>query len=371
MSGRTWGTRRLSRRGVVVAGATTVVAAVAGGGIASSRRGADGAAHASPATAATGTARVSRTDLRTARQFDGTLGYGPPTTLVALAAGRAYTRLPAPGAVIGQGQIVYEVDGAGLPLLYGDRPAWRTLAAGVPPGPDVAQLNTALVALGYAHGVAGSTRFTAETRAAVRRWQRARGVAVTGTVDPASVVFAPGPLRVQTVHALLGASPRPGEPLLDVTATARVVDLPVPVDQAYLVHPHDPVVVTLPDGKARTAGRVSAISPVAVQPTADANPGRPAAPVVDVTVALDDPAAAATYTSAPITVAITTAEARGVLAVPVAALHARPDGSYAVTVVDGSTRREVPVTTGLFADTLVEVSGPGVREGSIVEVPAS
>jgi hypothetical protein len=196
-------------------------------------------------------------------------------------------------------------------------------------------------------------------------------VARVSRVQAGDVVFAPGPLRVQAVHADLGAPPRPGEPLLDATSTTHVVDLSVPVDLAYLVHPHDPVTVTLPDGKAQTPGTVSAISPVAVQPTDSADPGRPGTPTIDVTVALADPAAAAAYTTAPITVAVTTAAARGVLAVPVSALLAHPDGSFAVTVVDGTARREVAVTTGLFAQALVEVSGPGIAEGTLVEVPAS
>jgi multidrug efflux pump subunit AcrA (membrane-fusion protein) len=134
----------------------------------------------------------------------------------------------------------------------------------------------------------------------------------------------------------------------------------------------DPVTVTLPDGATTTPGTVSAISPVAVT-TEDPNQGRdggPAASTVDVSVALADPNAVAAYNTAPVMVNVTTASVQGVLAVPVTALLAAPGGGFVVTVVDGTRRREARVEVGLFADTLVEVSGGGLAEGDVVEVPA-
>jgi multidrug efflux pump subunit AcrA (membrane-fusion protein) len=69
-----------------------------------------------------------------------------------------------------------------------------------------------------------------------------------------------------------------------------------------------------------------------------------------------------------VTVYITTAAARDVLAVPVTALLARSPGGYVVEVAGpGSTRRYVPVTVGpVFDDNsgLVQVTGaltPGQR----------
>jgi hypothetical protein len=63
---------------------------------------------------------------------------------------------------------------------------------------------------------------------------------------------------------------------------------------------------------------------------------------------------------------------KGVLAVPVMSLLAEPGGTYSVLVVEGSHRRSVVVTTGLFDDRgLVEVSSPDLREGMAVEVPVS
>src|SRR5215470_2707684 len=299
----------------------------------------------------------------------GQLGYARPVTVAGVTGGHAYTWLPVPGAAIAQGQPLYEVDGRAVPLLAGDRPAWRTLAPGVSPGPDIAALNTDLVALHYAQGLAGDPHFTAGTRAAVSRWQRALGVPATGRIEWGQVVFAAAPLRVRDVAAGAGGQPAPGQPVLTATSTERVVELSVPVDQAYLVHESEPVTIILPDGHSTTAGTVSTVSAVARRPP-DSEPGRSEQATVDVTVGLADPAAVAAYTSAPVSVALTTASVRGVLAVPVTALLARPGGDFAVTVVDGADHREVAVTTGLFADTLVQVSGDGLAEGDTVEVPA-
>lgn len=70
---------------------------------------------------------------------------------------------------------------------------------------------------------------------------------------------------------------------------------------------------------------------------------------------------------------ITSDEHKNVLAVPIVALRALPGGRYEVVVVDGATRRHVPVETGLFDETngVVEVSGAGLTEGAHVEVPGA
>jgi membrane fusion protein, multidrug efflux system len=59
-----------------------------------------------------------------------------------------------------------------------------------------------------------------------------------------------------------------------------------------------------------------------------------------------------------------------VLAVPVNALLALAGGGYGVEVVTGKTSHLVGVITGLYSDTLVRVSGPGITAGTQVEVPS-
>ncbi len=74
---------------------------------------------------------------------------------------------------------------------------------------------------------------------------------------------------------------------------------------------------------------------------------------------------------APVSVNIVSAQVRDVLAVPVSALVALAGGGYAVDVVQGGTAHLVAVRTGLFSQTLVQVSGAGLAAGMRVEVPSS
>ena len=90
-----------------------------------------------------------------------------------------------------------------------------------------------------------------------------------------------------------------------------------------------------------------------------------------VTVALDDPSAAAALDEAPVTVHVTDKTVRNVLAVPITALVALTEGGYAVYVEHGQERRLIAVTPGLFASTLVQVTSAGLHEGDTVEVPSS
>jgi multidrug efflux pump subunit AcrA (membrane-fusion protein) len=95
-------------------------------------------------------------------------------------------------------------------------------------------------------------------------------------------------------------------------------------------------------------------------------------PTVTVTISLDSTPAGATLDQAPVNVNITTDRADNVLAVPVNALLALQGGGFGVDVVDsnGSTRL-VGVSTGLYSNTLVQVSGQGIAAGMRVEVPSS
>ena len=103
---------------------------------------------------ATSLATVTRRSLSQTTQFNGTLGYAGSYTVLGQAPGTV-TWLPRVGRVVGQGQVLFRVDGAPVVLLYGSTPAWRALAAGAfasdVTGADVAQLNHDLVALGYVH----------------------------------------------------------------------------------------------------------------------------------------------------------------------------------------------------------------------------
>ncbi len=158
-----------------------------------------------------------------------------------------------------RGQRLYEVDGTPVTLFYGTRPAWRALSEGVLPGPDVAQLDRNLIALGYGKYLTVSDYYTAATAYAVELWQQAAGLPVTGTVPLGQVVFAPGALRVTSVTPGLGSPPQPGAQVLTATSTVPVVTAQLPVTQEYLVRRGEQVTVTLPDGVTTTPGTVTAV----------------------------------------------------------------------------------------------------------------
>jgi peptidoglycan hydrolase-like protein with peptidoglycan-binding domain len=233
-------------------------------------------------------------------------------------------------------------------------------------GPDVAQLNAALVELGHldADVLAGQAadEFTAATDAALREFQESAGMDVDGSLDLGELVFLSEPIRVAEVKAPSGTVINPGSEVLGVTGEEIVVSFDLPAEQQGSLETGDPVTVELPDG-AVVDGAVSSVATVA----SVAND----APVFPVEVALDDSAlaAAAGLDEAPVEVAYVSDSAVGVTAVPVAALVALREGGYAVEVLaaDGTTRL-VGVEAGFFADGLVEVTGD-VAPGDSVVVP--
>lgn len=339
-------------------------------------------AHPAAAAAVTlGTAPVVRTDLTNTVQVSGSIGYAGSYTVVNQAAGTAYTALPAPGATIRRGQALYEVDGTPVTLFYGPTPEWRALSEGVTPGRDVAQLDRNLIALGYGAGLVVSDYFTGATAYAVELWQAARGLPVTGTVPLGQVAYAPGPLRITGVTPVPGSPPQPGAAIATATSPVPVVIAAVPVGQEYLVKAGDAVTVTLPDGVSTTPGVVTSLSSVAsaASPNAGSPPDGSTASqgpgggqdTVQMTVRFIRAADTGHLDQAPVSVNIVSAQARDVLAVPVSALVALAGGGYAVDVVQGGTAHLVAVQTGLFAQTLVQVSGPGLTAGLRVEVPSS
>jgi Putative peptidoglycan binding domain len=373
-TGERGGRRRGLRWGIAAAVlaliATAAAVAVAGGF--------DGGGGGGPggSGSATTLATVTRRSLSETTQFNGTLGYAGSYTVVGQAHGTV-TRLPAPGRIVRNGQVLYRVDGAPVILLYGPTPAYRTLAEPDANGADVVQLNHDLVALGYLSSAAVDSAwdvFNSATRAGVERLQRHLGVEQTGLLALGDVVFLPGAARVTTLQAILGA-PAAGA-VLQATSTMRTVSVALDPDLQSQVGAGDRVTITLPDGRT-TPGRVTSVGTVATAPPAgSAATGGPggsdSGPTVPVQIRLTHPRATGSLDQALVEVAITDRTVRDVLAVPVSALLARSSRRYAVEVVtaDGA-HRLVPVALGLFDDAagLVQASGPGLAAGQRVVVP--
>ena len=320
-----------------------------------------------------GSTPVIRTDIVSRQQVNGTLTYAGSYTVVNQAGPGVFTGLPSPGTLLARGQVLYRVDGRPIPLFYGDAPAWRTLSAGVAAGPDVRELQANLVALGLAPPILKvDNSFDQVTAIAVRHWQASLGLPQTGVVRPGDAVYMPGPIRVATVGVNAGMFAEPGQPVLQATSTQHVVTVQLSVALEPFVGVGDAVSVAFPDGRTIAPGAVSAIGSVATAPADAGQGGPPGAASVTMTITLTDPTAGGSLDGAPVSVGIVHDVHKGVLAVPVTALLAEPDGRYAVVVIDGGRRETVTVSTGLFDDRgLVEVTAPTLREGLLVEVPTT
>jgi hypothetical protein len=148
------------------------------------------------------------------------------------------------------------------------------------------------------------------------------------------------------------------------SSTTRRVLVNLSANQQSKVKVGDKVTITLPN-RQTTEGTVSAVGTVA---TASGNGG---APTIEVSIAPHDPAATGALDAAPVSVAIVTASVVDVLAVPVTALLAQNEGTYAVEVLDaGGRHRLIAVKVGLFDDSsgLVQVEGTGLASGQQVVV---
>jgi peptidoglycan hydrolase-like protein with peptidoglycan-binding domain len=328
---------------------------------------------APPAAASVATTPVVRTNLVQTEQEPGTLGYAGSIPVPARpSAGAVLTWLPQPGQVIQRGQQVYGVSNVPVPLFYGAVPFWRPLAVGMTDGPDVQELRENLRALGFGPGLLDDQHFSQGVADAVKSWQASLGVPQTGTVAPQDVLVEAGAVRVTGVSAVIGSAP--SGTLMTLSGTDRVVTVNLPVAQQSLATQGAAVRIELP-GSASTSGHISQIGSVATAPTPTngAQPDPQQATIV-VQIALDRPGDAGTLDDAPVNVDFSSQTRNGVLAVPIAALLALPSGGYAVEVVTGQPPAQhiamVGVNLGLFAAGQVEISGPGIAEGTRVEVPS-
>jgi Putative peptidoglycan binding domain len=379
----------------VLAGAAVlaVVGAIGGVVVLSGAKQQAMAAQQSPAN----TANVVKRTLSAMVSQPGTLTYrarsdGSPYSVINHARG-TYTKLSAAGQVISQGHVLYRLNDRPVVLLYGSTPAYRALSARVT-GPDVAELNADLVALGYATRAQLSPRsasFGSATATAVERLQAALGVAQNGTLALGEAVFEPTAVRVTSVSAQLGGGAQTGKTVLQGTSTTRQVQVALDASQQTSVAVGDRVSITLPNNRT-TPGVVSSVGAVATCPSSSGSGGSgsgsaapgtdtcssassgSSTPTVTVDVAPSHPAATDTWDQAPVQVGITTASVRNAVVVPVTALLAQSSGGYAVEVVSaGQTNHLVPVSLGLFddADGLVEVTGSGLAAGQEVVVAST
>ena len=255
--------------------------------------------------------------------------------------------------------MLIEVDGRPVLVLHGSRPAWRTMRSGVDDGPDIEQLEAALVALGYASAddLEIDEEWTADTTTAVKTMQTWLDRPVTGRIEVGDVVFHDGPVRVAEIAGELGdAASAAG---ISITGIDQFVAMSVDasdVDAFEVDGDAEPTLeVELPSGETMLAS----VAEIGVPQTS-----QDGSTSVAVLLTLEGDATAI-LDGTPVAVHVVDVAAEGVLTVPAEALLALAEGGYAVEVVEGATTRLVPVQVGVFADGRVEIEGD-IAEGTDV-----
>jgi hypothetical protein len=225
---------------------------------------------------------------------------------------------------------------------------------------DIDLLKENLQALGYDGSAAD----------AIRRFQMDAGRSATGLIEPGQIVVAPGPVRVAAHLAEVGdvvfsgqsgqSGLAPGnegsDPIVRYTGTDRTVTVSLTIADHTYARPGDSVIVTLPTD-ADVHGVITEVS------TVFDDEGL-AATVVDI----PDQSALGTLEAASVDVEFVIGKREDVLAVPITALLALPDGGFGVDIIAGDNPRIVPVDTGLFARGNVEIDGVDIVEGAIVGI---
>jgi peptidoglycan hydrolase-like protein with peptidoglycan-binding domain len=253
------------------------------------------------------------------------------------------------------------VDNKPVTLLYGALPQWRPLKTGMDDGPDVKQLEEALVDLGYAKGLGLTVdnTFTSVTETAVKRMQKALSLDQDGVVDPGEIVFLSGPSRITSITADVGE--QVGQSVVQVSSTKRAVELSLDASDRSAITSGQKVSVELPDGKTFD-GTVRSVATTVTVDKSSQDSKETVAVVIDLPEGTD-----IAFDQSPVSVSATTELAKDVLTAPVTALLAVTGGGYAVERVNATSTEMVPVEVGVFGDGYVEIKG-NVNKGDKVAV---
>lgn len=179
------------------------------------------------------TATVERMNLVSIESLDGTLGYGAAdpisyqtsaegvVTVDSLTTGFV-TNVVDAGEVLETGSVLYEVNASPIVVLNGDLPPYRTFDSRMADGPDVEQLELALVELGMDPDgdITVDEDFTSATADAIERLQESIGAEETGRLLLGDVTFVPTPSFVAEVLVGVGDQVQPGVP---VAATSKAI----------------------------------------------------------------------------------------------------------------------------------------------------
>jgi peptidoglycan hydrolase-like protein with peptidoglycan-binding domain len=303
------------------------------------------------------------------------------------AAGAVYiSRLQvAAGDTIRNGEQLAELDGQPLFALTGTVPAWRDLTPGES-GPDVAELQNALAALGYYDGGDTAGYFGPATQDAVAAYYEHLGYTApsSGGVPAADVMFLPSlPATVVGVNGAAGE--QPGQPFLELAARGSLAltgELPPAYagqvksglkvsiyDEVTGIHATGTVaglgtatvnvpagtVVDIGSGASPAGSSSSASSSSSSSSSSSGSSG--ATTFIPLAVHPSAPLASA-LNGENVLVTVVTGQTEGpVLTVPVAAIVTSASGTSYVTVVGAhGTQTSVPVTPGISENGYVQVT---------------
>jgi hypothetical protein len=223
-------------------------------------------------------------------------------------------------------------------------------------GLDIAQLEAALVALGYDPDgdVVVDQEWDSATTAMVRRWQSGLRLDDSGEVTLGSVVFIPHPGTVTSTSVAVGDAVQDGSSILSLSGTVQQVVIEVPAELQSSVTPAMTVDIA---GTPGTVQRLRSADTGADGVTVQA--------VIAPDTPIDSPAGSV------VKVKISYSVATDQLVVATEAIVSRLDGGYALEVVgaDG-VHSFVPVEVVAVSGNRTAISGDGVTESMTVLAPA-
>ena len=299
----------------------------------------------------------------------------------------------AAGDTIANGRKLAEIDGEPLFALAGKVPAWRDLTPGES-GPDVAELQKALAALGYYDDGDTPGYFGPATEYAVSLYYEHLGYTPpsSGGVPATDVVFLPSlPATVVAVNGATGE--QPGQPFLELAARGSLA-LTGELPPAYAGQVKSGLKATIYDevtgihaaGTVSDIGTATTITPVGAVVDIGSGPssagsassgsagstgsssssnsggsssssGPGATPFIPLAVHSSKPLASA-LNGENVLVTVETGQTEGaVLTVPVAAIVTTASGTSHVTVVGAHGKQtEVTVTPGISENGFVQVT---------------